>query len=375
MKIFVDDSKYLNRVTHATGYAEIHRQLILHFSALGIEVGFPPLSEAELAASPLPADVKTRLGQIARRSFVADVDTVQLQVATPDSFVKRPGRFNVGLTMTERESLAGYLERFDWVGLCNAMDLILTPTEWNRAVFARHGILGVQVAGLGIDSVFFTPRPVAFLSVLTGFGHPSSRANWQEIVDAFTEEFRGQRGVTLTIVSSASLVPFRYAGVGDAVRRLPTDLLGLVRAGRSSEGPEIALLEGGRHTHEEMREIYRRHDAYISYSREGWGFPLLEAMACGLDVIAPRYGAPLAYLEGSPARLFDPGRLTDDGLSFEGGDIAALRGHLRDIYEARRRTRLWTERLSWSRAAEEILRILRERHADWLAGRSATSSS
>lgn len=118
-----------------------------------------------------------------------------LQVATSDSFLHRCGRFNVGLTMTERESLGYYSQSFNWVDLCNKMDMILTPSEWNKKVFEDHGIKNVVVTPLGVDHDFFAPRPVAFLSVMTGFGRRGSRANWADIVECFTEEFHGQGDV------------------------------------------------------------------------------------------------------------------------------------------------------------------------------------
>lgn len=365
MRIFIEDQKYPDRVTHGTGYAEVHRALILALDALDVETHFPPCSD-RIRASPLLAEeTKARLIAINRRSCPDDRDTVYLQIATPDSFVARPGRFNAGLTMTERESLAYYAQRFDWVGLCNAMDILLTPTEWNRAIFERHGIRNVVVATLGVDLEFFEPRPFGFLSVLTGFGRRGSRSNWADILNAYRSEFRGHRDVRLTILSPMARRLFEYDGVRESVALLPEDIREYLRGLAAADDPPVDIRDGGSLPQDAVRSVYQQHDCYVSYSREGWGLPVLEAMACSLDIVACDYGAPMAYLAGSPARLFGAGTLSADNLKFEGGDVDALRRHLRQSYEERRRSRRWAEGLSWEAAARGIADTLRSAHAAW----------
>jgi hypothetical protein len=61
------------------------------------------------------------------------------------------------------------------------MDVVLTPSEWNREVFERHGIRNAVVAPLGIDDQFFTPQPVSFLTVLSGYGYRGSRAKMSRL--------------------------------------------------------------------------------------------------------------------------------------------------------------------------------------------------
>ena len=364
VRVFVEDPKYPDRVTHATGYAEVHRGLILALDTLGIETGFPRCDAEIRASTMLPEDVKSRLLAINQRSFRDDEDAVQLQIATPDSFVPRPGRFNVGLTMTERESLAYYQERFDWVGLCNAMDMIVTPTEWNRAVFERHGIRNVVVAPLGVDAEFFTPKPYRFLSVMTAFGRRGSRSNWADIVSAYRDAFQGHDDVELTILSPMARQPFEYSGIRESAALFLGDVRELVRS-RSGRDPRIDVRESGSLTRAEIRSVYRDHDCYVSYSREGWGFPTLEAMACSLEVIACDYGAPMAYLEGSPARLFAAGTLSADNLKFENGDVSALAKHMRGCYEDRRRPRGWAHRFAWSSSAKLLAGRLLAAHGKW----------
>lgn len=41
MRIFIGNSKHPDRVTHPTGYGELHRQLILALAGAGENVSFP----------------------------------------------------------------------------------------------------------------------------------------------------------------------------------------------------------------------------------------------------------------------------------------------------------------------------------------------
>lgn len=363
-RIFVEDARYPERVTHPVGYAEVQRQILLGLDALGTRVGLPECAAALRASTLIPAETRDRLLALQRTPFEDGPDVLHLQVASPDGFAPRPGRCNVGLTMTEREQLQGQ-GAFDWSASCNRMHAIVTPTEWNRVVFERHGIRNVHVCPLGVDSAFFQPRPVRFLAVCAGFGWPGSRANWEDVLDTFREAFRGQDDVTLTVLSLEARRPFEFGGLGHALRQLPLDLADLL-ARRLERGlPRVEVRPAGGLTQDDVRALYQQHDCLVSYSREGWGLPLLEALACSLELIACDYGAPMAFLAGSPARLFHAGRLRADNLRFEGGDLAMLRAHLRAVYEARRASRRWAERLAWAPAIARLRDLLHTLHADW----------
>lgn len=87
---------------------------------------------------------------------------------------------------------------------------------------------------------------------------------------------------------------------------------------------------------------------------EGFGLPVLEAMACGAAVACSR-AAGLAELAGDAALLFDP---------YQPGDIAnALRTLLTEphtLYDLRRRSIERAKGFSWDRTARQTLDVYRQ---------------
>ena len=87
-------------------------------------------------------------------------------------------------------------------------------------------------------------------------------------------------------------------------------------------GLEARVMFTGRIAEEEKVAHYRLADAYVMPSRgEGFGIVLLEAMACGVPVIASsRDGGRDAARDGMLGRLVDP----DDPAALETAILAAL---------------------------------------------------
>jgi len=97
-----------------------------------------------------------------------------------------------------------------------------------------------------------------------------------------------------------------------------------------------------------MAALYRASDAFVLATRgEGWGLPLLEAMACGLPVITTGIGPIREYATDQTALLLDyelvPARDSQDSTfdhAFRWGrwaepDVLQLRRFMRWLYEHR----------------------------------------
>ena len=123
----------------------------------------------------------------------------------------------------------------------------------------------------------------------------------------------------------------------------------LARARLSPAAARIELL--GRVSDAELVELYRNAACLVFPSRgEGFGFPPLEAMACGTPVVAARSGS-LPEVLGDAAPLVDPDDL--DGL------VAAVEGVLADPEPWRARGLARAAEFSWARCAEQTVAVYR----------------
>ena len=149
----------------------------------------------------------------------------------------------------------------------------------------------------------------------------------------------------------------------------------------------------------ELISLYKSCDAFVSAHRgEGFGMKILDAMACGLPVIAPLFGGPTCYCSADtcfpvdfslvPVRDCIDSRslaLTNHPLWGE-PDVQSVAGQMRRVYEdqemaraigARGRTEI-LDRFSWRHVARRLVEIsadvsnrqrrpLRSRGAPWPA--------
>lgn len=137
----------------------------------------------------------------------------------------------------------------------------------------------------------------------------------------------------------------------------------------------------------ELAALYRAADVGVfPYRAEGFALPILEAMACGLPCIVPRFGACLDYCDDETSRFVTPRRLrlpvgkdmAINALGFSDRvervdfcqvPVAELAGALRAAYEeseeerrargsraAARIGREWT----WERSVARVVELLRE---------------
>lgn len=217
---------------------------------------------------------------------------------------------------------------------------VLTPSEYTRdRVCERFGIdpARVVVAPYGIDGRFTPgPAPERLLERLgvdgpyvLSVGTLQPRKNVEAAVRAFER-----------VVAAGA--PHRLVVVG-ARGWLDSSLLALL----GSSGLAERILVTGRLSDEELIGLYRGTDCFVFPSRyEGFGFPPLEAMACGAPVVSSDRTS-LPEMLGDAAMLVDP------------DDVDALERALAEVLGSfERRRDLSTSglarsaRFTWSRCAE-----------------------
>ena len=261
----------------------------------------------------------------------------------------------------------------DWLESLTSADQVWTPSHWGAAVMARNGIdpAHIHVVPEGIDPALFHPNVTAtpVISERAGFkflhiGRFEDRKGTKTLIRAFDKEF-GPRDDALLILACHNHHEPGF-NIGAELRALE-----LRRPERLVFIPPVAR-------HDVLAGLYTACDAFVAPSRaEGWGLPIIEAMACGLPVITTDHSAPRDYLGAESYRVscrmmpiatpfFKPSN-GDFGMWAE-PDVADLRRRMREIYEnpATARTRgeaagaRIRSRFTWDAAAGQAVSAIAE---------------
>lgn len=201
-----------------------------------------------------------------------------------------------------------------WMAPLAAADRIWTASAWGRRVFAANGFdpARIDVVPEGVDPALFNPgipptgafpaAPFKFLAV----GRWERRKGMAELVQAFDSEF-GDRDDALLVLAGV------YAGRADLDLGSELRALRLRRPDRLKIVPPVKA-------HQTFAGIYTACDAFVAPSRaEGWGLPVIEAMACGLPAIVTGYSGPTAFI-GEHAWRVDHRLVPVDDPFFERSD-------------------------------------------------------
>lgn len=276
-------------------------------SRWGIPIGYAVSSEAlaiELAArgvalmhrpTPWPMTGEPRhpaLRAAAGRAPRADAPQVSYDQA--DLFYTEHRGYKIGYTMLEVDGLPG-----EWVAACNAMDEVWTPSHWGARVFAEAGVTRpIYVMPLGYDPARFRPdgpaRRIAgrytFLSVFEW----GERKAPEMLLRAYTAAFTRRDDVLLLLRVN------NFDAEVDVARQIAALRL-------PADAPPIALLYNRQIDGDSLGTLYRSADCFVLPTRgEGWGLPILEAMACGLPAIATAWSGQTEFFDnavGYPLRV------------------------------------------------------------------------
>jgi len=169
-------------------------------------------------------------------------------------------------------------------------DQVWVPSDWGRSVLIAHGIPPhkVHVVPEGVDANRFnahgrrpwTPaRPFRFLTV----GKYEQRKGIDETLEAFALTHANRPDLELVIKSNYFINS----------ERKHQELLKKI----SSLGLTNVTVLWGEMSAQELADLYRACDTFVLPSRaEGWGLPLIEAVAAGLPVITTMYSGHTEFL-------------------------------------------------------------------------------
>ena len=187
-----------------------------------------------------------------------------------------------------------------WRGFWRFADFFLPSSHYVAKMFLAAGCPQekIVVVPCGVDANIFKPDGEKFLIPsekkfkFLCIGEPHYRKQIDKLLALYCKTFSAADDVTLVLktkIFDDATIKERQIFEQD-LRPVLSDLKKL----HGSSMPEITLLT---ERIPNIADLYRAADAFVLMTAsEGFGLPFLEAVACGLPVIAPRWGGQLDFL-------------------------------------------------------------------------------
>ncbi len=342
-----------SQVGSPSGYAVSSRELVLQLDAIGVDVRL-----AYLYGTDWMDNQRDDHRLAAMRQRPKDLSLPQVVYGSGDLFCKNGGTYRIGYTMLEVDGLPK-----NWVLQANAMDEIWVPSHFNQRTFAESGVrVPVHVMPLGVNFDYFNPRIRAFrhsarYTFLSVFEW-GERKGPEILLRAYHRAFDCNDDVLL-------LLKIGNSDPGVDIREQ------LRALNLPEEGPPVAILYNQDFPIHQLGALYRSADCFVLPTRgEGWGLPILEAMACGLPVVATDWSAQTEFMNESNAYPLHVKKLIPakakcpyyDGFCWAEPDVEHLIYLLRYVYEHREEaadkgvcaSKDAETRWTWRHAAERI---------------------
>ena len=281
-------------VYDGSGYADEARGIVLGLYRAGVRVHLEPFGLQYDAQNLLSAEEREIFEMLKHQSIDMGRGAYFQHCPAHDFNVFMRCRHLVGRTMYETDSIPD-----GWRDYCEAMDEVWVPSTFNCETFASGGVTRERLHALpgGIDTDLFHPDAEPFaLPQRRGFNFLSvfewiDRKGADILLQAYLKEFRADEDVALILKTygrpeaHADMLP-RLAYIDRAATR--------TAARRHATG---GAANPGFSTGRGDPEAVRSADAFVLPTRgEGWGRPFMEALACGLPVIATCWSGHLDFL-------------------------------------------------------------------------------
>ena len=281
-----------------------------------------------------------------------------------DVFYKNTGKYKIGFTMLETTGIPA-----EWVRQCNMMNEVWVPSHFNVETFKNSGVnVPIHVIPLGIDPNYYNPlitsykkhKKYTFLSVFEW----GERKAPDILLKAYSKAFMKIEDVVLVckVINNDGSI-----NIDEEIRKLNLP----------EDGPEIIFLYNTKFADYDMATLYRSVDCFVIATRgEGWGMPILEAMACGLPAIATNWSSQVDFFNETNGYPVDVDRLIDarakcpyyEGFQWANPSEEHLIYQMRYVFEHQKDSREkgmaaslevrknWT----WDSAADKIIERLKE---------------
>lgn len=297
---------------------------------------------------------------------------IALKLAVPQNLSCHTfhGKKRIFYTVFETTKLAP-----TWAENLNIMDQVWTPSSWGKEAFINSGVKEelIRVVPEGVDRSIFNPyvSPLKYIKERKTFkflclGKWEPRKGQDILLHAFKEEFKGDKSVELLLQAQNIFLP-------DFSINVELQNLGFAR----EELKNVRFLRGFL-PFGDLGKLYKSADCFVLPTRgEGWGLPIMEAMSCGLPVIATGCTGQLDFMTSENSYMLkhkglvhakDPRwqQFFADSQWYE-PDIEHLKESMRDVYENPEKAKKVGEKASqdvkkwsWESAASKALKCFNE---------------
>jgi glycosyltransferase involved in cell wall biosynthesis len=275
-----------------SGYEVITRGMLLALDKLGVKIALDESSSWNRERIILDEDVEQRFQRMMQTKVQPNTIAIMHQRKQSQLTDRLSGGKKFVYTLFETDRLPS-----PWLEELREMDGIFTFSNFNKEMWVKNSGFDaskIHVLPWGVEKEFTLEGPKAKLLNKKGFtfignGDFTERKNFEVLIEAYTKEFKANEDVCLILKT-------HYGGFTKQ-HRLRT----LQRLKKLStlwvENPPKILFFGEKVTVEDIANLYRACDCLVLPSRgEGLGLPVIEAMACGLPIIATNWSS-LAELD------------------------------------------------------------------------------
>lgn len=286
--------RIVGRVYGLESLAQVNRELATHLACAGA-----PFDVAVLTPEiePFPQDSVRALASVRiLRPPVRRPADVEIRHQWPPDFTPVTRGRLVCIQPWEFGGLPA-----EWVApLRDVVDELWVPTSWVRECAVRSGVPGdrVHVVANGVDVARFRPEGRRYplrttkATKLLFVGGLIERKGVDALLEAYLSSFTRDDDICLVVK------PFGSQSVYST-----STLEREVRQAAAGGGAEIEMIDGDL-GFEDMAALYRSCDALVHpYRGEGFGMPIVEAMASGLPVVVSKGGACLDFCDDANAWL------------------------------------------------------------------------
>ena len=260
-------------------------------------------------------------------------------------------------------------------------DLVLVPSKWGKQVLAQNGIEENKVAVVpeGVDANVFHPSIRKFyrkdnvfrVLVLSKF---EPRKGFPELLKGFSQAFSNDNSAQLVLkADSLYMLGRKDLSYNDNLQHL-TDSI------HSAGITNFKLIEGALND-SEIFHLYNHCDLFLFPSRaEGWGLPLIEAIASGMPILSTNYSGHSEFLNSIPnlfvelateraavSEMEDLGYWACSTEEEIATKLKYCRANLEDLQEsAYEASSIIRQKFNWREAALMTLNTIRERNHEAL---------